>query len=518
MKRSYRLLAQGALLLIVGSGIFSAPHTHAQVFSVTRYTTIQEYEYTPLGNITTMGDDVYEYSPASLDFTNPHAPTSVGGKTHTYDKNGNLLSDGDSTYVWNTDNTLASVTKGNPSTGSEQVTTTYTYDATGQRTSLTTPTSTTLYPNKFYNVETTATGHTKTTKHIYAGSDLVATIETKDNTSTTFYHHPDHLGSSSVVTSGATTSTEPTTVQAHSYYPYGKVRVNEQAPSTGSGQATAQTTLFDEQKKFTGYEFDETTNLSYANARYYDQDRGQFISQDPAVLSLGTSQITQRLLADPQQQNAYSYARGNPMKYIDPDGEKVELVARPVFSAYDAHLFYLVTPDNPDEINITGIPSGTTAFTIGGYNRGGFFGIGNKLTPEFGYVGGPTNTDSPYLTGEKKPTASITIMTNEGQSDTELINSLGAAANSISPKSYFMLGNSSRIGNGNSNNYVYEVGSRAGIGNQVTAFNPSSVLIPGKNHGLPTSTLRQDIQSGIRYLGNQINSVSQKVVNDLIKK
>jgi RHS repeat-associated protein len=63
-------------------------------------------------------------------------------------------------------------------------------------------------------------------------------------------------------------------------------------------------------------------------ARYYDGSRGQFLSQDPVFLSVGSpgqlkqlTQLEQReLLADPQQLNSYSYGRGNPIKMSDPNG------------------------------------------------------------------------------------------------------------------------------------------------------------------------------------------------------
>jgi RHS repeat-associated protein len=39
---------------------------------------------------------------------------------------------------------------------------------------------------------------------------------------------------------------------------------------------------FNEQRKFAGYEFDATTGLNYAGARYYDSSVAKFISMDSA--------------------------------------------------------------------------------------------------------------------------------------------------------------------------------------------------------------------------------------------
>jgi hypothetical protein len=55
---------------------------------------------------------------------------------------------------------------------------------------------------------------------------------------------------------------------------------------------------------------------------------GRFLSQDLAHLSVGDASFQQRFsrklaqhLADPQQLNSYSYARNNPLVYIDTNGE-----------------------------------------------------------------------------------------------------------------------------------------------------------------------------------------------------
>jgi RHS repeat-associated protein len=501
-------------LLILSQLFFSYP-AFAQTSLTTTHTEVHSYQYNPIGNIlNTTENGVYSYTTDPTSFANPHAPTSVGGQTHTYDKNGNLLSDGDSTYVWNTDNTLASVTKGG-------ITTTYTYDATGQRTSLTTPTSTTLYPNKFYNVETTTTGDTKTTKHIYAGSDLVATIETTDTNghphSTTFYHHPDHLGSSSVITSGADTTTEPTTVQALAYYPYGKVRVNEQTPSADSGQT------FNEQKKFTGYEYDTSTNLSYANARYYDQDRGQFVSQDPAVLSLGASQITQRLLADPQQQNTYSYARNNPLVFTDPSGNAVYAVAKGIEgNEIGTHVFLVIAPD----ANKVCTPDNPGFWTIGGYvgNEGNLIKAQNAQSDlnvaMFGYSG----TDGIKQMGVKKDMVEVTRP--EGLTDAEFIDRVMHEYNAYSEDAAY---DPFAQRGSNSNNFATTLLLGAGVSNM-----PWQGNAPGLDPGFGTAMSSDykkatgqmllpggssPIQKGVAsYVSQQTSQSSQAPVKSSSKK
>ncbi len=105
------------------------------------------------------------------------------------------------------------------------------------------------------------------------------------------------------------------------YYPYGSIRVDEKSNNSSS----------QEQRKFIGQEFDAQSGLSYLNARYYDSSRGQFLNQDPSHLAIGnpglvqqiTEQSQQVYLADPQQLNSYAYARNNPLRFSDPNGEKL---------------------------------------------------------------------------------------------------------------------------------------------------------------------------------------------------
>lgn len=106
--------------------------------------------------------------------------------------------------------------------------------------------------------------------------------------------------------------------EAH-YAPFGSV-VADNSPVTHK-----------EQRKFTGHELDLPTALTYAGARYLDTAIGRFLSQDPAFLALGDLQFAERyrrplesFLADPQVLHSYAYARGNPLRYLDPSGEALE--------------------------------------------------------------------------------------------------------------------------------------------------------------------------------------------------
>ncbi len=126
------------------------------------------------------------------------------------------------------------------------------------------------------------------------------------------YALTDNLGGTAAVTNAS-----GTVVEALDYYPYLQARLDNTTSPYGG-----------EKRKAIGEEYDLLSKLNYFNARYYDNSRGQFISEDPSYLVIGdpalvkqhTGQDQQAFLSDPQQYNAYSYARDNPIVKEDPNG------------------------------------------------------------------------------------------------------------------------------------------------------------------------------------------------------
>ena len=74
---------------------------------------------------------------------------------------------------------------------------------------------------------------------------------------------------------------------------------------------TSSTTVGDKEKYAT-YKHDAATDLSYADQRYYATGAGRFMTADPYKASAGAN--------DPGSWNRYSYVRGDPANYIDPNG------------------------------------------------------------------------------------------------------------------------------------------------------------------------------------------------------
>ena len=110
-----------------------------------------------------------------------------------------------------------------------------------------------------------------------------------------FFHHSDHLGSTSYVTDAKANIT-----QFDAYLPYGELLVDEHSSSEEMPY------------KFNGKEFDQETGLYYYGARYMNPVTSLWYGVDPMTEKYSSI-------------GGYAYCAGNPVKLIDPDGEKLVL-------------------------------------------------------------------------------------------------------------------------------------------------------------------------------------------------
>jgi len=277
------------------------------------------------------------YTYVGLGYANPDAVTQIANgfstSTFSYDADGNLAQktvDGTTTtYIWDYANRLTALGVAG------QGTTTYGYDAFGTRVYQIIPgTSTTTYPWKYFSVaSTTKSGanYATSTEYVFNGDTLLATVDqgfkngSATGTPITHYIHPDHLGSTNIVTDAS-----GNVVQTLDYYPYGASRINQSNGAAGS------------KRNYIG-QFSDDSGLSYLNARYMEPSRGQFISQDPSFLAVGNSGLLRqttgqdqlRFLSDPQQINSYSYARDNPITNKDPKENTAALALAPFIPIMD---------------------------------------------------------------------------------------------------------------------------------------------------------------------------------------
>ncbi|MGB5162976.1 MAG: RHS repeat-associated core domain-containing protein [Thermoanaerobaculia bacterium] len=130
--------------------------------------------------------------------------------------------------------------------------------------------------------------------YVYRDAQLLAEIDGGE----LLHLHVDHLGSLRQVT-----DTAGEVVEDHDFLPSGE-------------EITPPTT---ERLLFTGHERDShgagsVDDLDYMHARYCSPHVGRFLSVDP---------VNSPTPRKPQSWNRYSYAHGNPIKFLDPDGRTV---------------------------------------------------------------------------------------------------------------------------------------------------------------------------------------------------
>lgn len=201
---------------------------------------------------------------------------------YSYDPNGNITSDGIDNYTYDGANRMITAT---PVGGGS--TTTFTYDAFGQRVSK----NTTIYVFDGGHVisEFANGGYLPNAEYIYAGGRKVANIIAGAVT----YNYGDHLSTR------VNADSSGNVIRNSTDFPFG-----ESAQDTGS--ASGLLTKW----KFTTYERDPETGLDYAMARFYGNRLGRFMSLDPVAADAG----------DPQSHNRYTYAGNDPINLMDPTG------------------------------------------------------------------------------------------------------------------------------------------------------------------------------------------------------
>jgi RHS repeat-associated protein len=227
-----------------------------------------------------LAEDIFDRTTA----LRPEAPSRGGPSADFGDGAGNMTSDGLCSCTYSAENqqtTAGSVT--------------YTYDGDGRRVK---KSSGTLY---FYGLNGEVLrennfGDSSATEYIYFGGKRLARW---DSASGIKLYFQDHLGSSRVLT-----DLTGNRCCDGDFGPYGK--------------EVAYITVCTQNYKFTGKERDVETGNDYFGARYYRYSVGRFISVDPVAMSSAK-------MADPQRLNMYTYARNNPLKYIDPVGEELNL-------------------------------------------------------------------------------------------------------------------------------------------------------------------------------------------------
>jgi RHS repeat-associated protein len=201
------------------------------------------------------------------------SPTGGAVQNRSYDAMGNTQTIGSSAFTYDGYGRMITA----PST-------TYDYNALGQRTGKTvSSTATTFHYGPDGQLLYEASG-TSTKVYVYLNGKLLARI---DNNSAIYYYHTDQLGAPQVMTDSA-----GTTVWSARTEPFGVAAISTQ---------TIVNNL-----RLTGQYCDAETGLHYNYFRDYDPGVGRYVETDPIGLLGGV--------------NPYTYVDGNPLSKADPFG------------------------------------------------------------------------------------------------------------------------------------------------------------------------------------------------------
>ncbi|MFC5832328.1 RHS repeat domain-containing protein, partial [Nonomuraea insulae] len=216
----------------------------------------------------------------------PHALKSVGADLFEYDVSGNTtrrkIGTSDQSLIWDAEGNLESVTEAGK-------TTSFVYDADGDRLLRKTPTDATLYIDDMELRLDYAKDVVEQTRY-YTINDQPVAVRTPDNQ--VYFLANDHQG----------------TAQAAVNAGNGELAIRRQTPF-GEDRGTPPP-WWPGQRGFVGGTQDTTIGLVHLGAREYDPKLGRFLSVDPVIDE-----------EDPQQLNAYAYANNSPVTMSDPDGQ-----------------------------------------------------------------------------------------------------------------------------------------------------------------------------------------------------
>ena len=244
------------------------------------------YAYNSRGNITNKN-----VNGTSTTFTYSNSDwkdelTAVNGTPLTYDENGNVLTYGDKSFIWNTGRNLESIVDGNNKYS-------YTYDENGIRTSKTVNGKTTYYNTKdgviLYQTDGTDT--------LYFQYDTSGVPLGFIWNGTQYFYITNQMGDVISIT-----DVQGNELAQYSYDEWGNTL------STSDNDIANINPL-----RYRGYYYDNETSYYYLQSRYYDPCICRFINADD-------TEIAKTWKNDKFSNNLYLYCNNDPINYSDYTG------------------------------------------------------------------------------------------------------------------------------------------------------------------------------------------------------
>lgn len=251
--------------------------------------------YDGIGNITTksgVGTYAYNYVPTGRTARLPHAVSSAGSNSYTYDANGNMLSGASRTLTWTTFDAPLSISHTSGASAA------FSYGPEHQRVKQVSNLDTTYYVSSIFE-KVVAGAVISQRAYIRAGGNVIAVQTKQGSTIQTRYLHKDHLGSTVAITNEA-----GGIVESFGYDSFG-VRRNANGTARSSPALVSGIT-----RGYTGHETLDYLGLVHMNGRVHDPVLGRFLSADPMIQNADQS----------QELNRYTYVGNNPLSSTDPSG------------------------------------------------------------------------------------------------------------------------------------------------------------------------------------------------------
>jgi RHS repeat-associated protein len=278
----------------------------------------------PLYGVTPLNTKVYTVDPA----TNRLA--TLNGFTVLYDAAGNQTNDGSGQRTYDAENRMVEAKN-----GADLVVGKYVYDADGRRVKRISNGSETRYIYGFggellaeYAPVAAVTAPQK--EYGYRGGQLLVVWDGSEIGDRQLqWLVQDHLGSTRMVVdrSGSLAG-----ITRRDYAPFGEeLYAGFRLNGSGQGQYGYEPPQSNVSQKFGSKERDIETGLDFFEARYLASMQGRFTSPDPfnPVVDIDDEDEDEfdEYLSQPQNWNRYVYVWNNPLRYVDPDGERVYVVA-----------------------------------------------------------------------------------------------------------------------------------------------------------------------------------------------